>query len=189
MSDPAIITKLNSLNTDIQDPNFTSNNPNEYTYLDNLKKNVLTNYTSNIALSKQVTNTIDLMKGNFNDRIKKIDDINQRKLEISRFYTLKYSKEISILQKIVFICGVGLIGCLLFNIGMISNNFLSLYLGIVLAIGFVVVFYNLWDFYVRDNNVFDEYDYGIYGSKPVTTQVLPSNSQSMVNNEIPDLKC
>jgi hypothetical protein len=188
MANPPIITKLNDFNNSITDPNFSSNNPIEYSYLDSVKNNILINNASNNILSRQITNNIDLMKDKFEGRVKKIDDISQRKLEISRFYTLKYSKEISVLQKIVFICGLGLIGCLLFNIGMISNNFLSLYLGIVLAVGFVIVFYNLWDIYVRDNNDFDEYDYGIYGSKP-GPDVLPANTQSMANHELSNLKC
>jgi hypothetical protein len=85
-------------------------------------------------------------------------------------------------------CGIGLIGCLLFNIGVISNNFLSLYLGIVLSIGFVIVFYCLWDIYIRDNIVFDEYNYGVYGSEAPST-ILPSNNNSFDKHELSKLKC
>lgn len=188
MEDPPIITKLNNLKTNITDSNFSSNNINEYNYLDNFHNNIKDNYMTDIQLSGDLTDAIGNLKGNFKDKIKKIDDINQRKLEISRFYILKYKKEISILQKIVFICGLGLIGCLLFNIGIISNNFLSLYLGIILAIGFIIVFYNLWDIYIRDNNVFDEYNYGVYGSN-ISNTVLPSNTGSYDKNELSKLKC
>jgi hypothetical protein len=187
MSNPELITNLNLLKAAITDVDYATNNENEYRYLSELEMNIMTNYNNNINLSEKVTNKIDDLNDQFKDKVKKIDDISQRKLEISRFYTLKYSKEISVLQKIVLICGLGLVGCLLFNIGVISNNFLSLYLGIILAVGFVIVFYNLWDIYLRDNNTFDEYDYGIYGSKPATVE--PSNSQSMTNNELSNLRC
>jgi hypothetical protein len=182
-----LITKINSLKSDIEDTNFANNYQSQFSYLDKLNIDVKDNYDANVILSSELTNTIGSLKGHFDERIKKIDDISQRKLEISRFYTLKYRKEISILQKIVFICGIGLIGCLLFNIGLISNNFLSLYLGIVLAIGFVIVFYGLWDVYIRDNNDFDEYNYGVYGSTMGT--VIPSNSGKYNKHELSNLKC
>lgn len=188
MTGTELITKIDNLNALYQDPNFSSNKQNEYDYLDELKNTVFTNYESNVTNSNNITNKIEDLKRQFEGRAKKIDDISQRKLEINRYYILKYTKEISLLQKIVLICGAGLIGCLLFNIGLISNLFLSLYLGIVLAIGFVIVFYNLWDIYIRDNIVFDEYNYGMYGSKS-PTNVTPVNDDKYDTNELSNLKC
>ncbi len=188
MSDPVIISKLNDLETLISDPNFSSNYPSEYEYLVNLKKTIKSNYDNNISLSNEITKNIDTLKSKFESKIEKIDNISQRKIEISRFYTLKYKKEISLLQKIVLMCGIGLVGCLLYNIGMISNNMLSFYLGIVLSVGFVVVFYSLWDIYIRDNLVFDEYDYGAYSTK-APNSVTPSNDDDYYKFELANLKC
>jgi hypothetical protein len=183
-----IITKLDSLDSDIRNPNFSSNYPNEYNYLNQLKNSITTNYDNNAILSQNITSNIENLQGKYGSQIKKLDDISQRKIEISRFYMLKYKKEISILQKIVLICGIGLLGCLLYNIRIISNNFLSLYLGVVLSVGFVMVFYSLWDIYIRDNNVFDEYDYGVYSSKTPTI-VTPSNDEAHLNLQLSNLKC
>jgi uncharacterized membrane protein (DUF485 family) len=184
-TDPELIKNLNKLNQDYQNPNFMSNNPKEYEFLNNVKSSVLSNYENNIMMSQTITSNIESLKGQFEHKIKKIDDLSQRQLEINRFYILKYKKEIELLQRIVLICGIGLVGCLLYNIGLISNNFLSLYLGIVLSIGFIVIFYSLWDIYIRDNNVFDEYDYGVYGSEQ-GTNIVPENVNKYEYN---NLKC
>lgn len=188
MSEPVIITKLNNLNSKIQDSNFSTNNPSQYGYLDNIKTNILSNYDNSITKSQSLTSNIQNLKTTFDGKIVKIDNISQRKLEISRFYILKYQKEIGLLQKIVITCGIGLAGCLLFNIGIISSSFLSFYLGVVLSVGFIVLFYNLWDIYVRDNQVFDEYEFGVYGTKAPTT-VIPENDNKYSDSQLSSLKC
>lgn len=188
MSDPELINTMNQIINKYSDSDFINNYTDESNYLMNLKDVLLGNYQKSIDTTHNITNKIDELGNQFEGRIEKINDLNQRKLEITRFYVLKYKKEIDLLQKIILMCGFGLIGCLLFNMGLISNNFLSLYLGLVLSIGFIIIFYNLWDIFIRDNNVFDEYDYGIYSTKS-PTNVTAVNDDKYDNNELANLKC
>jgi uncharacterized membrane protein (DUF485 family) len=88
--------------------------------------------------------------------------IQDKKININTYYRKLYDKKIKIMKEIIIICCLGLIGCFLLNKQLIGDKLFSMYLGLVLSIGFIVVFYDLWDLYIRDNKNFDEYDYSVY---------------------------
>ena len=44
------------------------------------------------------------------------------------------------------------------------------------SIGFILVFYDLWDLYIRDNKNFDEYDYNVYYNKSDISNNIVSGS-------------
>ena len=180
---------ISELRTDISNSDLYTKDPNTYSYLSGLVDVLESNYTNNVNISNQVTQQIYSIKNKYKDDIRGVNNINERKLEIEHFYILKYKKEIVLLQQIILICVIGLIGCFVYSIGLISNNMLSLYLGVVLSIGFVFVFYKLWDIYVRDNNNFDEYDYGVYGSRPVNSAIMTTDTNGTVAYDVSKLKC
>ena len=177
------------LREDIEATKLAKNEPYTYAYLNDLADVLDANSANNIALSSNVTDRIYEIKDKFNDKIEGINNLNKRKLEIEHFYILKYKKEIQLLQQIIIICSIGLVGCFIYSMGLMSNNMLSLYLGFVLAVGFVFVFYRLWDIFIRDNEVFDEYDYGIYGSKPAENVDMTTDTKGKVKHNLSNLKC
>ena len=88
-----------------------------------------------------------------------------KKLNINTYYSKLYDKKIKIMKEIIVICCLGLIGCFFLNNKIIDDKVFSLYLGLVFSIGFILVFYDLWDLYIRDDKNFDEYDFSTYYNK------------------------
>ena len=87
-----------------------------------------------------------------------------------------YDKKIKIMKETIIICCLGLIGCFLLNKQIISDKLFSIYLGLVFSVGFILVFYDLWDLYIRDNKNFDEYDYSVYYNKRDLSNNIVSGS-------------
>ena len=92
---------------------------------------------------------------------------NQKLLDVNNYYILKYKSESNILKLIIFFCGLALIGCVFFLKGLIGETLYIIYLGFIISIGVVYVIYNIYDLKYRDNQRFDEYDYG-YMDEPGT---------------------
>ena len=62
---------------------------------------------------------------------------------------------------------MALIGCVFFLKGLIGEALYIIYLGFIISIGVVHVIYNIYDLKYRDNQRFDEYEYG-YMQEPGT---------------------
>jgi len=92
---------------------------------------------------------------------------NQKLLDVNNYYILKYKSESNILKLIIFFCGLALIGCVFFLKGLIGEALYIIYLGFIISIGVVYVIYNIYDLKYRDNQRFDEYEYG-YMKEPGT---------------------
>jgi hypothetical protein len=95
------------------------------------------------------------------------DIYNKKLLDVNNYYILKYKSESHILKLIIFFCGLALIGCLFFLKGFIGETLYIIYLGFIITIGLFYIIYNIYDLIYRDNQRFDEYDYG-YMQKPGT---------------------
>ncbi len=83
----------------------------------------------------------------------------ERNAEINMYYLLKYNKQIYLLQLIIFTCCIALIGAILYSNKILSSNYFTYYLGAVFGIGAIVIIYNIYDIYIRDKHVFNEYDF------------------------------
>lgn len=92
---------------------------------------------------------------------------NQKLLDVNNYYILKYKSESNILKLIIFFCGLALIGCVFFLKGLIGEALYIIYLGFIISIGVIYVIYNIYDLKYRDNQRFDEYEYG-YMEEPGT---------------------
>jgi hypothetical protein len=55
--------------------------------------------------------------------------------------------------------------------------------GVVLGIAFIIIGRMLWDISVRDNINFDEYNFGIYGTKPMTNIDISFNVDVSFNTD------
>jgi hypothetical protein len=98
-------------------------------------------------------------------------ELKKRKKDIEEYYYAEYTLELFLVQCVVAFTVIGLIGGTLYRYGLMSYSMLMGYLGIVSATAVVVMAYYLWDFYLRDNTIFQEYDfnkiYSPYPSSPV----------------------
>lgn len=130
-----------------------SNVPSFINYNDNTGYN---NYYTDISMSNYYTN---MLYTSHNLKDVSQNSINlERNAEVNVFYLLKYNKQIYVLKLIIFICCIALIGAILYNYKILPSNMFTIYLGIVFGIGAILVLYNIYDIYRRDNNTFNEYD-------------------------------
>uniref|UniRef100_A0A6C0ETQ4 Uncharacterized protein n=1 Tax=viral metagenome TaxID=1070528 RepID=A0A6C0ETQ4_9ZZZZ len=113
------------------------------------------NYKGDIRMS---TVMLDYLN---NNKLENIDNSlnDMRQIDINNYYTAKYNKESNILKQIIFYCCLALVGSLFFLKGLITETLYIVYLAIIIFIGFSAVLYSLYNLYMRDSIVFDEYDY------------------------------
>ncbi len=170
--------EINNYNKAISSINLYDNDTNNKT-LYNLVSNGFTNYKEDINYIYKVNQKIAQLNSDKNISSKLIGEENKKKrqIESNSFYIKKYNKEIGILKEIVFFSCLGLLGFILNNKGIFSENFLVMYIGVLLSILFIKVLYDLWDIYIRDERNFDEYDFSVYG-KGVND---PSKSYDLVS--------
>jgi hypothetical protein len=84
----------------------------------------------------------------------------KRRNEINRYYQKRYERQIVILQKIVVFFCLAILGTLF------SDTIRPIYLGVLFAAGFILLFYDLWDVYLRDSRDFEQYNFNIFYTKP-----------------------
>ena len=109
----------------------------------------------------------------------------QRHAQVDIFYILKYKKQIQTLQHIIIICCVALVGSLLFHNGFIPSELYTMYLGVVFAIGILIVLYDLFDIFIRNNNNFNEYDYEFIYSPPTIPTIVNKTYNSLELSNMP----
>jgi uncharacterized membrane protein (DUF485 family) len=161
-------TLYSTFTDSLNNSGYSSETPINYSIITNNQQILSNNYSRNSIKSLYYNNllagrTEDSSVNNiFNDYANtsnKMKINKMRQIEINNNYLKRYERQIYIIKKIILICVIGLIGCILFSNSLIGYGMLNIYLGIVLSVGFIVIFYDLWDIYIRNNNNFDEYDY------------------------------
>jgi hypothetical protein len=117
------------------------------------------------------------------EKSKSTNDIySQKELDVNNYYILKYKSESNILKLIIFFCGLALIGCFFYLKGLIGETLYIIYLGFIIIIGILCVIYKIYDLTYRDNQKFDEYNYG-YIQKPGTDIVIKPNKKSNIEEK------
>ena len=114
-----------------------------------------------------VANMLNKIKNTEN--IDKIQNNQDRLIQIDKYYLNKYKAQSDILKKVIFFCCVGLVGAVLYNKKLISTLVFSIYLGVVFSILIILIGKDLFSVFLRDNMNFDEYDYGFLYKPPVVT--------------------
>lgn len=169
----SIVDELNSLIIDL------SNNKLQTDESDLIYYNIITqynNYLTDISFSDTIDELTSPLTSPYNSINEKKNIIQDKKININTYYNKMYDKKIKIMKEIIIICCLGLIGCFLLNKQIISDKLFSIYLGLVFSVGFILVFYDLWDLYIRDNKNFDEYDYSVYYNKRDLSNNIVSGS-------------
>lgn len=143
------------------------------------------NYTKDLEYMGTVEKLINELSGSSMSELEK--DVNHKKKQqdIQEYYHQKYQQQIFIVKLLILFALVALVGCVFFNYGFISVYLLTVYLGLVFSVGFVVIFYYLWDLSIRDNSIFDEYDFQTYlPPKTHGTQDKSWNLDDLTDNNI-----
>jgi hypothetical protein len=132
------------------------------------------NYTIDLSYGDAVRTLIMDISDNLLSQVEKDLNFKKKQMDIQEYYTKDYQQQIFLLKLLIFFSLIALFGCLLFNFHLMSIEMLALYLGFVASIGFIVLFYYLWDFFLRDNTIFDEYNFLTYVAphKPSMNQTM-----------------
>jgi hypothetical protein len=140
------------------DPNIFDN-----AYAANPNDNAL---NMDIEMTNSVIKSLYELKGGDKYAQEKIN--KNRLVQLDRYYIAKLQAETRVLKTIVFFCCLGLIGTLIFNNRLITSLFYTVYMGILFFIMFIIVSRDLVDIFLRDNMIFDEYDYAFLNRPAVS---------------------
>ena len=172
------LSHFNQLNDGLANGSISSQDANGYTQQINEFSNVGSNLYNNLNLNYNLFNTgvqkvqdvmeeqaygIQLVENSLDEakeRIALIEaerDNKRRLVEISTFYSERYTDHKDIMKTIIFICIPIIIVVFLFNRGLISKNVFILLLVIILLVGGYFLITHILDARSRDNMYYDEY--------------------------------
>jgi len=140
------------------------------------------NYNIDMSYSDIVNGLIVDLSNNTLSQVERELQYKKKQIEIQEYYAKNYQQQIFIFKILLIISLAALFGGLLLNYQFISISLFTVYLGTVFALGFIVLFYFLWDFYLRDNTQFDEYNFLIY--QPPSKPELQSDSSEFTSDNI-----
>lgn len=136
-------------------------------------KNLYGNYKTDLTYLDSVHSLLNDISDNVIHTLEKKANYKQRQQEIQEYYHKQYEQQIFLVKLLIFFAMFAIVGSILLHYQVISLNVFAAYLGLVFSVAFVVFFYYLWDFYIRDYTVFDEYQFN--ASMPNSTgKVLKS---------------
>jgi len=131
------------------------------------------NYNTDATYLNSVHSLLSDLSDNLMPSLEKKMNYKERKQEIHEYYHKQYEQQIFLVKLLIFFSLFAIAGSILHHYKIISITAFAVYLGIIFSVAFVMFFYYLWDFYIRDNTVFDEYDFNVY-SPPSNGNVLKS---------------
>ena len=147
----------------------------EYAYaasdMNDQLKNLYGNYKTDLKYLDSIHELINDLSDNVVRNVEKKVNVKKRQQEIHEYYHKQYDQQIFLVKVLIFFAMFAIVGSILLHYSVISVNVFSAYLGFIFSIAFVVFFYYLWDFYIRDTTIFDEYEFGNY-SPPSNGKVL-----------------
>lgn len=165
--DPVVLMNkvLSDVNDSYPEYSYAASDMNEQ------MKNLYGNYNTDIKYLNSVHSLVTDLSNNLMPAIEKKIHHKERQQEIQEYYHKQYEQQIFLVKLLIFFALLTIVGSLLLHYQIITMPAFAAYLGIVFSIAFVVFFYYLWDFYLRDTVVFDEYQFDVY-SPPSNGKVL-----------------
>ena len=157
MSNP--ILELNQVIEDIKN-SVSSDYVKDQSYQEVRK--LYENYKTDVEYMGVIHTLVDEYNGGPLQQLEKNVNHKKKEMDIQEYYQKQYQQQIFILKIVIVFAILTMVGCLFFNFGLISIYLLTFYLGFVFSIGFVVVFYYLWDYFLREKTNFDEYNFLTY---------------------------
>jgi len=134
------------------------------------------NYQLDISYATLLDGMMLDLSNNGLEQLERDLQFKKKTLDIQEYYHKNYQQQIVILKIVLFFSLLALVGGLLLNYQIISVSFFAVYLGVDLSIGFIVLFYYLWDFYLRDNTNFDEYNFMTYNANKSLKHDVSNNN-------------
>jgi hypothetical protein len=128
--------------------------------------NIYDNYQVDISYAYVLDTVIADISNNALQKLERDLVYKKRTMDIQEYYDKNYKQQIVLMKIVLFFSLLALVGGLLLNYEWIGVSFFAVYLGVVLAVGFIVLFYYLWDYYLRDTSNFDEYNFLTYHPPP-----------------------
>jgi hypothetical protein len=134
--------------------------------------NLVNNHNKDVIVDNELNALIQKLNGSeIETKKRKEIQLKERKKDIEDYYYEEYTLQLFLVQCVAAFTVMGLLGGTLYRYGLMPYAFLMAYLGIVAAAAVLVMAYYLWDFYLRDNTIFQEYDFNKihspYPSSPV----------------------
>jgi lipopolysaccharide export LptBFGC system permease protein LptF len=125
-------------------------------------QNLYGNYQTDVQYLNSVHSLLTDLSDNLVRNLEKKIQVKERKQEIQDYYQKKYNQQIFLVQLLIFFSLFVIVGSLLLHYQIMNTYTFVAYVGLVFSVAFVVFFYYLWDFYMRDTTVFDEYQFDTY---------------------------
>lgn len=120
------------------------------------------NYESDIKYLNSIHSLLTDLSDNLVHDIEKKAHYKERQKEIEEYYHRQYDQQIFLAKILILFSLFIIVGSILLHYQIIDTTLFAIYLGIVFSVAFVVFFYYLWDFYMRDETIFDEYQFNTY---------------------------
>lgn len=171
--DQSPIVGMNKVITDISiaypDYSYSAGQLNQQIHL------IHENYNIDLSYSTIVNDIMVDLSNNVLTQVERDLNYKKKQMDIQEYYDKNYQQQIILFKVLLIFSLLALFGGLLLNYQWISLSLFTVYLGTVLAVGFIVMFYFLWDFYLRDNTNFDEYDFVVYNPPPKPAMAKDTN--------------
>ena len=165
--DPVVILNkvLYDVNNAYPEYSFQASDMNEQV------KNLYGNYKTDSNYMNSIHTLLKDLSNNLVPSLEKKKNYKDRKQEIQEYYHKQYDQQIFLVKILIFFSLFVIVGSVLLHYEIIPMTIFAIYLGVVASVAFVVFFYYLWDFYIRDTDAFDEYNFNVY-SPPSNGLVL-----------------
>ena len=119
--------------------------------------------TRNSAMNQKAV--VDIVEAELNNvkkqmNIYKTDLTNKlRLIEINDYYDKKYTSQTDVLKTISGICLIIVVLLIINQKTNMPEKITNILIGIIISIGVIVTVLKLWNIFIRDNQVFDEFDW------------------------------
>lgn len=119
--------------------------------------------TRNSAMNQKAI--VDIVEAELNNvkkqmNIYKTDLTNKlRLIEINDYYDKKYTSQTDVLKTISGICLIVIVLLIINQKTNMPEKITNILIGIIISIGVIVTILKLWNIFIRDNQVFDEFDW------------------------------
>lgn len=100
----------------------------------------------------------------------------ERLIQIDQYYIAKYKAQSNVLKKVIFMSCLGLVGAVLYHNKLIPSFAFTIYLGVITSILCIIIAKDVFNIFLRDNMIFDEYDYGF-----LTPPIISGNMHNVYN--------
>ena len=144
--------------------------------------------TEAAALVTQMT-LYQVVEQQLNDAKAHLDSLNSRNdtklrmVEINTYYGNRYEAQGKLMKTIILFCLPVLILYIIKKKGLIPETISNYLIGIIIAVGAIVILRNIWDLWTRSNMDFNSYNWDYEWSDPASQipSIMEYNNKHMFN--------